>query len=92
MLKTDHVGVAEIQVIGRAAIGVEIVFVKLESHLARVFVALKQIVDRCDEAFRLRVLLRNGLAQVVRKGRDPAFAREVIAQEGDLFDFGVEDS
>ncbi len=88
VLQADHVGVAEIQVVGGAPIGIEIVLAELKAHFRRVGVTLGKIVDRGDEAFRGGILLRHGLAQVVGEGRDAAFAREIVAKKGDLFDVG----
>jgi len=88
MLQTNDVSVAEVQVIGRAPVRIEVVFSELKAHLAGIFVALRQIVDRGDEAFRFGKLLGHGLAQIIGESRNTAFPREVIANKGDFLDIG----
>ncbi len=89
MLEADDIGVAEIDVIGRAAVGIEITFAEFETNFRRVVVALRQIIDRGDKALGLGILLGHGIAEIVGKRGDAALAGKIVAEEGDFFDFGL---
>ncbi len=87
VLEADDVGVAEVQVVGRAPVGIEIVFAELEPHFVGIFVAFGQIVDGSDKTFDVGILLGHGVAQIAGERGDAALARKIIAEEGDLFNF-----
>ena len=84
MLQADDVDVAEVEEVGRPAIGVEILLGKLEAHFGRVVVAAFDVVDRRDDAVGLGILRGDRLAQVEGERRDAALPRQIIADEGDL--------
>ena len=88
VLERYHVGVAEVQVIGGPAIGFEIILAELESYFTWIIVAFGQIIDWHHKTLGRRKLLRDRPAQVVSERGNSTFARQIIAQEGDLFDFG----
>ncbi len=52
-------------------------------YACRIVVALRPVVDRSHKTVGFGGGIRDGLAQVMRKGRDSALARQVIAEKGD---------
>ena len=63
VLKADDIGVAEIQVGGRAAVGIEIVLGEFETHFIGIIVARFEIVDRSDK----RSMPGNSAATALRR-------------------------
>ena len=88
MLQADNIGVAEVEVVRGAAVGIEVALVKFESDFVGILVALGTIIDRRDESLDLRKSVLHRGADVGREGGDAALAWKVIAEEGDLGYFG----
>ena len=86
VLHADDIGVGEIEEIGRAEVGIDLLLFNFEADFGRVFVALWHVVDRDDETIRTRVLGGDRGAQVVGEGRNAASSWQVIADERDLLD------
>ncbi len=89
VLETDDVGIGEIQEVGRAEIGVNLLLLDLEPRLRRIVVSLREIVDRDHEAIGPRVLRGDRRAEVIGEGRDTAFPRQVVTDESDLLNLTV---
>ena len=88
VLQADDVDVADVEEVRRALVGGQVLFLDLEANFRRIFVAALEVVDRHRKALGLGLLGRHRRQQVGGEGGDAAFARQVIAEEGDLPDFG----
>ena len=89
VLERDDVGVREVQEVGRPEVAVQILLGDLEPDLRRVVVSFGAIVDRHDGALGLREPAGHRGVHVVGEGGDPALAREIVADEGDLVGVGI---
>ena len=83
MLHTEHVSGVEVQEIRRPPVGIQVLFLKLESHARRIFIALHTIVDGSHETIGSRNRAHHRLRKIMRKGRDSAQPWQVVAEEGD---------
>ena len=88
VLQADDVHVADVEEVRGAQIGRQVLLFNLEAHHIRVFVAALDVVDRDGEALALGMRSRDGSQQIGRERGDAALARQVVADEGDLADFG----
>jgi hypothetical protein len=88
VLEADHVGVGEVQKVGRPAVALQVRRVDLEPDLRRVVVPLGAVVDRDDEALGVREPAGHRRIHVAGEGGDPALPGQVVADEGDLADLG----
>ena len=86
VLQAHEIDVVDVQEVGGAAIGVDVLLRQFEADAGRIVVARLGVVDGQGDARRLDALDGDGLAQVGREGGDAALARQVIADEGDAFD------
>ena len=89
VLEGDDVGVREVQEVGRPEVAVQVRFGDLEPDLRRVVVPFEAIVDRHDGALGLRKPSGYRGEHVVGEGGDPALARKIVADEGDLAGLGI---
>jgi hypothetical protein len=88
MLERDHIDVAKVEEVGRAAVRLPILFGDLEPDVGRVVVSPLDIVHGHDEAFGVREF-RDGTAQVVSEGRNAALAWRIVADKGDSLNIGL---
>ena len=89
VLQRDDVDVAEVEKVGRAAIGIEVLLLELELHFPRVVVAFGDVVDRHDAAVDRRVLGGDRAEQVGGEGGDAALARQVVADEAEFAEISI---
>ena len=79
---------ADVEEIRGPQIGGQILLLDLEAHFGRILVAALEVVDRHRKARGLGLVRGHRGPQVGGEGGDAAFARQVIAKECDLPDFG----
>ena len=84
VLQAYHVYVAEVEKIGRPAVRIEILLGKLEADFRRIAVAFVDVVHGTHGAIDRRILTGHRMAQVRGEGGNTAFARQIIADEGDF--------
>ena len=84
VLQADDVHVADVEKVRGAEIGRQVLFFNLKTNHFRVFIAAFDVVDRHRETLALRMRGGDGREQVGRERGDAAFARQVVADEGDL--------
>ena len=87
VLQADDVHVADVEEVRGAQIGRQVLLLNLEAHYLRIFVAALDVVDRHREALALGMRGCDGRQQIGCKCGDAAFARQMIADEGDLANF-----
>ena len=88
VLQADDVHVADIEEVGRAQIGRQVLLLDLESNYLRILIAALDVIHRHAETLALRMRGCDGGKQVGREGGNAALARQVVADKGDLADFG----
>ena len=88
VLEADDVHVADVEKVRGALIGRQILLLNLEAHHFRVLVAARNVVDRHCEALALRMRACDGGQQVGCERGNAALTRQVVADKGDLADFG----
>ena len=86
VLQADDVGMADVEEIRRPQIGGQVLLLDFEAHFRRILVAALEVVDRHRKALGPGLVGRHRRPQVGGEGGDAAFARQVIAEEGDLPD------
>ena len=79
MLDAKQVGVVEVQEIGAAPVGIEILLQEFEADAGRVVVPLGAVVHRPDIAFGVGGGGGHRFAEILREGRDPAMSRRIVA-------------
>ena len=89
VLQADDVHVADVEEVRRAQIGRQILLLNLEANHFRILVAALDVIDRHRETLALRMRGCHGGKQVGRKRGDAALARQVVADERDLANFGT---
>ena len=82
MLQRHHVHVVDVQEIGGAAIGFNILLGQFEADPRRVLVACFGIIDRQRDAGGAFVFIGDGLAEIGGKCGNAALTRQVIADKG----------
>src|SRR5437879_6237398 len=87
MLNAHDVHVADVEKIGRAPIRGELLLDNFEPDDVGISIPGLDVVDRHGETIAGGLLGGHSRQQIVREGGDAAFARRVIAQEGDLSNF-----
>ena len=87
VLQAYDVDVADIEEVGGAQVGRQVLLLNLKANHLGVFVATRNIVDRHCEALALGMGAGDGGQQVGGEGSDAAFARQVVADESDFMDF-----
>ena len=87
VLQTDDVHVADIQEVGGAQIGRQVLLFNLKANYFRVIVATFDVVHRHAETLALRMRGCNGRKQVGSECSDAAFARQMVADESDFANF-----
>src|ERR1039457_953029 len=87
VLQADDVDVANVEEVGGAQVGRQVLLLNLKANHLGVLVATRNIVDRHGEALALGMRAGNGGQQVGRERSDAAFARQVVADESDFMDF-----
>jgi hypothetical protein len=85
VLHRHDLDVVNIEEFSRTPVRVDLLFVDFKTHALRVIVALGPIVDRTDNTLGVGKLGRHRLADVGGKRGNAAAARQVIADEGDVF-------
>src|SRR5664279_1773795 len=88
VLYRDQVHVANVDEVCRTLVGREVLLFYFETDDAGILVAFLDIMYRYREALSSRVSRRHSGKQVGREGSDAALARQVIANESDLFNPG----
>ena len=86
VLQAHEVDVVDIQEVGGAAIGVDILFRQFKANAGRIGVAGFDVVDGQRDAGGLAVFGGDGLAQIGGEGGDAALARQVVADERNAAD------
>jgi hypothetical protein len=79
MLDAKQVGVVEVQEIGAAPVGIEILLQEFEADAGRVVVPLRAVVHRPDIAFGAGGGGGHRFAEILCEGRDPAMSRRIVA-------------
>src|SRR5882672_5741020 len=87
MLQANQIHVRNVEEIGRAQIGGQVLLRNLKAYLRGIIVTAREIVDRHDEALHRRKLCCYGTTQVSRERGDAAFPRQVIAEKCNFADF-----
>ena len=85
VLYRDQVHVADVDEVCRTQVGREVLLFYFETDDAGILVAFLDIIYWYREALGLRVPRRHSGKQVGREGGDAALARQVVADERDLF-------
>src|SRR5579864_4286903 len=88
VLQADDVNVADVEEVRGAQIGRQVLLLNLEPNHLRVLVATRYVVDRHCQALALRMRALHGGKQVGCERCDAALARQMIADESNLLDFG----
>ncbi len=88
MLQADDVYVADVEEVRGTQVGRQVLLFNLEANDFGVFVTVFDVVDRDRKTPALRIPICDGGKQVGRERGDPAFARQVVADKGDLSYFG----
>lgn len=88
VLNRDYLDVVDVKVVCRAAIGIEFFFVDLKTYSIRIIVTFGAIINCSDDAPTIRKFSGNGLAEVSGESRDATLTRNMIADEGYVFDGG----
>ena len=88
MLDRDDLDVINVQEIRRAPVGVEFLLVDFKTNARRIIVTFGAIVDCSHDAFAIRILGCDRLANVRGKRRDAALPGHVVSQESDAVDLG----
>jgi len=83
MLHTEDIGIVEIQKIRRAAVGVEILFQKLEAHTRGIIIPLLTVINGSDKTIHARGFRRHSLREVMGKSRNSTESWEIISQKSD---------
>ncbi len=81
MLHTNNIHVRDVEKIGRSQVRRQVLLHNFESHLSRIIVTAREIIDRHDEALHRRKLRRHRAAQVRRECGNTALSRWIIAEE-----------
>ena len=82
MLHTEHVCVVEVQETRRAPVGIQLLLLRLKVYARRIVIAFRAIIDHPHETIGVRCCARHRLAKIIRKGRNAAQPRQIVAQEG----------
>ena len=85
VLHADQVHVAVVDEVRCAPVGREVLLFYFETDDTGILVAFLHIIYRYSETLGLRVPRRHSGKQVGREGSDAALARQVVADERDLF-------
>ena len=85
MLQRDHIHVIDIQEIGGAAIGFDILLGQFEADTGWVVVACFGIVDGQRDARSAFILISQGFTKIGGKCGDAALPREVIPDKSNSF-------
>ena len=88
VLHRDDLDVIDVQEIRRAPIGVEFLLVDLKPNARRIIITFRAIVDCSHDAFAIRILGCDRLADIRGKSGDAALPRHVVSQESDAIDLG----
>ena len=83
VLHAEHVRLVVVQFVGRGPVGIQVLLLDFKAHLRRVVVAFAAIIDGDDDAFRIRRLPGDRLAQAVGECGDATSAGHIVAEKGD---------
>jgi hypothetical protein len=83
MLQRYEFDVVDVQKVGGAAVGINVLLREFKPDAARIGVTGLGIVDRQGDAGGLRILGGDGFAQIGCKRGDAALTRQIVADEGD---------
>ena len=86
MLHANHVHVRDVQKIRRTQVGRQVLLRNLKTHLRRVIVAARKVIDRDDEALHRRKFRCHRAAQVGRERGNAAFPGQIIAEKRNFAD------
>jgi hypothetical protein len=86
VLQTHHVDRVDVQKLGRTPVRVDLAFGDLEAHALRIRVRLGRVVQRHDQRLDCRSGFGRGRRQIGGERGDPALARQIRADEGNLLD------
>src|SRR5690606_14979814 len=86
VLHAGHLGIAEVDEIRGATVGVDVLFRDLEPYFGRIIIAGRIVVHGNDQAFRIRKLAGDRVTDVMRERGNATFAGEVVANQGELMD------
>ena len=87
MLQADEVHVVDIQEVGGAAIGIDILLREFKPNAGRIGVTGLDVIDRQGDAGCLMILGGDGLAQIGGERGDAALARQVVADERNAVEY-----
>ena len=87
VLQADDVHVADVEEVGGAQIGRQVLFLNLKVNYFRILVAAFDVVHRHRETLALRMRGLDRRKQVGSERSDAALARQVVADESDLANF-----
>ena len=78
VLDRDYLDIIDVEVVSRAPIGIEFLFVDFKSYLSRIIITFRSIIDCAHHALALRVLRSNSLTNVRGKGSNAALTRKAM--------------